>query len=115
MCYKNGRETICNTEYIQDIELPENMSNLSKEDLRKVKEYMKASHMTNYEKLRLIDRKSNHLYAVLIQQDEETKNMRWGVIVFDKNSEQPDNLQEKLNDVIHSYLKITQFSLKIIH
>lgn len=114
LCYKKGRPTICNTSYIQDIELPEDINNLNKDDLKKIKEYMKDSHMTDYDKLRLIDRKANHLYAVLVQQNEETENMRWGVIVFDKNSETPDNLQDKLKDVIHSYLKITQFSLKII-
>lgn len=114
LCYKKGVPVNCNTTYIQGIELPDKISKLDEDNRKKVKEYLRDSHM-EYDKLRLIDRRANHLYAVLIQHDDEKETMRWGVIVFDKNSDKPDDLGNKLKNVIYSYLKITQFSLKIIH
>lgn len=115
MCYKRGETININAPYIQNIKLPNDLNDLSEDELSKVKEYMEKTSMNDYNKLRSIDRRSNHIYSVLIQRDTEEDNMRWGVMVFDKNSDTNEDLNDKLKNVIHSYLKITQFSLKIIH
>lgn len=115
LCYKKGTPVNVNAPYIQNITLPEKEEDLPTADKAKIADYMQATSMSDYGKLRLIDRRSNHIFASLIQHDSEKDNMIWGVIVFDTNSDREDDLSEKLNDVISSYLKITQFSLKIIH
>ncbi len=115
-CYKKGRPVNVNAPYIQNIHLPDNIEDLDPQDRIQVDEYLSKTFMADYGKLKMIDRRSNHLYAALIQHDNEQDNMRWGVIVFDINSEKRDeDIESKLVDVISSYLKITQFSLKIIH
>ncbi len=116
LCYKEGRPINCNAPYIQDITLPEEIDLITEDGNKsKVLEYMDATSMNDYDKLRFIDRRSNHLYAALIQTDSENENRMWGVIVFDTNSPNKDDLKEKLKDVIDRYLKITQFSLKFLH
>lgn len=115
LCYKKGTHVNVDAPYIQDIELPENKRRRAPSERDKIREYQQKTSMPSYRKLRLIDRRANHIFAALIQCDSEKDDIRWGVIVFDKNSEDSDNLSERLKDVISGYLKITQFSLKIIH
>lgn len=116
LCYKEGRPINCNAPYIQEIKLPDQLDSIKNDgDKSKVEQYMQATSMNDYDRLRLIDRRSNHLYAALIQQDSENDNRVWGVIVFDTNSEKEEDLETKLRNVIDRYLKIIQFSLKFIH
>ncbi len=115
LCYKKGTSVNIDAPYIQDIELPKNKIELTQSERDKIREYQQKTSMSSYRKLRLIDRRANHIFAALIQCDSEKDDIRWGVIVFDKNSEDSDNLSERLKNVISGYLKITQFSLKIIH
>jgi hypothetical protein len=90
--------------------LPSSINELHANDQKRVKEYMKKTGI-GYNKLCLLQRKANVLYAIPLRRGAHI----WGVLIFDNNSEStPINLQDKLKDVIDNYQKIIQLTINNI-
>lgn len=113
-CYKEGTTAFATLPYIKDIELPKEFERIDGEvnkDL--VKQYMDGTSMS-YKKLRNLGRKANDIYAVIIGNNEDADDPRWGIMIFDRISHET-NLQEQLSPVIAGYIKIVEFSVRIIN
>lgn len=108
-CYKRGVSKCIVTSYISDIELPDDISLLSNTDKDKVYEYISKTG-TKYDKLRMLNRRANYIYAVPIRYNQEI----WGVIVFDNNHETNNvDIKEELKNHIDNYQKIVQFTIQL--
>lgn len=109
-CYKTGKDIQFITPYINNINLPRTQGKLLKDDFNKVVEYIKTTGIC-YEKLRLLQRKANVIYAIPLRKSAHI----WGVLVFDNNSESnPIDLKDKLKNVIDNYQKIIQLTIEKI-
>ena len=109
-CYKTGKDVYIKAPYINDIKLPKEENQLTKENMARVKEYI-ATTGISYKKLRLLQRKANCIYAIPLRKGAHI----WGVLVFDNNSENtPIDLKDKLKNVIDNYQKIIQLTIEKI-
>lgn len=112
-CYRTGCPAFAMPPYIKDIILPKNMEKLDVENKLLIKQYMEDTGLS-YKKLYNLGRKANDLYAVIISNNEDAKDPRWGVMVIDRTSHQT-NLQQQLSPVISGYIKIVEFTVRIIN
>ena len=80
----------------------------------KIKKYMLDSHIAEkfYDSLRLMNTKSNNLYAVPIFTEDQHI---WGVMMIDNDSPQKIRYREKLDPYIAMYVKIFSYTLKILN
>ena len=98
------------TVYINEIRFRKTLWLLSSEERQKVKQYMKDTGMSDYDKLCTLKRKANYIYAVPIRYNQQM----WGVIAFDNNKETDVlDIEEKLKDLIDDYQKIIQFTIEL--
>ena len=109
-CYMTGKPFSAKTVYITDIRLTNDLSQLSSTDQQKIRQYMKATGMNDYDKLCTLKRKPNYIYAVPIRSDHQM----WGVISFDNNRNgEALDIEEKLKYLISDYQKIIQFTIQL--
>lgn len=107
-CYKKGSIIEGYATFISDIDFTKEFVNLTTQEKERINAYKVKTGM-EYDKLRLLNRKANYIYAVPIRQNQEI----WGVISFD-NNQQSNNviIKEKLKNVISDYQKIIQFTIQ---
>lgn len=80
----------------------------------KVRKYMTDSYIAEeyYSSLRLMNTKSNNLYAVPIFTEDQHI---WGVMMIDNDSPEEIHYKEKLDPYIAMYVKIFSYTLKILN
>lgn len=80
----------------------------------KVKRYMSDTYLAKeyYNSLRLMNIKSNNLYAVPIFTEDQHI---WGVMMIDNDSSEEIHYKERLDPYIAMYVKIFSYTLKILN
>ena len=107
--YKEGSILDVSTPYISDIDFTKKFINLTTKEKRLIDTYRAKTGM-EYDKLCLLNRQANYIYAVPIRYKQKI----WGIVVFD-NNQQSNNvtIKDKLKNVISDYQKIIQFTIEI--
>lgn len=111
-CYEEGVDCEVMTSCISDIVLPDNISQLSTSQQRRVKKYMHDSFIAdnNYGTLLAMVKRANNIYATPIIIDQQHI---WGVHIIDNDEQHPVSFKKKIDPVIERYIKL--FSYTISH
>ena len=112
-CFATATPINVNTKYIDDIDIPWKIRFLKKSHRDILNSYKSDTGMSSYEKIRLLGRKPNHIYAIPLMDPDEKPDRRWGVLVFDKISLQSeDDLKSKISDeAIREHQDVINISL----
>lgn len=109
-CYQHGIDLNVTTDNINDIDLPDNINDLSAKQKKRVEKYMKDCHFDKefYNSIKVMHKIANNLYAVPVALSDQSI---WGVVIIDNESNDFFDFKTYLKDYMPSYMKIINFSL----
>lgn len=109
-CFQYGIELSVTTENINDIDLPDDINQLSTKQKKRVEKYMKDCYFDKefYNSIKVMHKISNNLYAVPVALSDQSI---WGVVIIDNGAHDSLDFKSYLKSYMSSYMKIINFSL----